>query len=411
MSMELADDVGFDDPADDASPAPTAIDKRQSGAINADITRVQTQLAEFDRVSAGLAAIEAQYPIDAVYDVTTTKGMDAAKEHRAAYRDPRILVEKARKSAKAPILTLGKSIDQRAAWITERLIAGEEPVHLQIKAEEDRREQVRQDKINAEAGRVMAIQEALAGIGQDVLIACGKASADIQALIDRMTSTQPDPLVFQEQIDQARAAWSAALVKLDTALKAKRWEEAEAKRIADERAAEEARRVAEQERLARVAAEQAEAARVLAEERAQLASERAELEALRAAQVPAPVPPAPVPEPAPAPVDPVVQDPPPVFDRAGDEFAEPHMQASLETTEADARPAAPEVVRAALAQTLPAHRVETDLLALAELFVTRIMEARGPGERFPSHPKPSREWWDGTFEQGEQLLAQIGAAA
>jgi hypothetical protein len=224
--------------------------------------------------------------------------MDAAKEHRAAYRDPRIQVEKARKSAKAPILALGKNIDARAAWITERLIEGEEPVHLQIKAEEERREKEKQDRINAEAGRVLAIQEALAGIGEDVLIACGKTSADIQALIDRMTSTQPDPLVFQEQIDQARAAWAAALVKLDTALKAKRWEEAEAKRIADERAAEEARRAEEQARLARVAAEQAEAARVLAEERAQLARERAELEALRAAQVPAPVPPAPAPEPA-----------------------------------------------------------------------------------------------------------------
>jgi hypothetical protein len=43
--------------------------------------------------------------------------------------------------------------------------------------------------------------------------------------------------------------------------------------------------------------------------------------------VPTPVPPAPAPEPAPAPVEPVMQDPPPVFDRAGDEFAEPHMQA------------------------------------------------------------------------------------
>jgi hypothetical protein len=75
-------------------------------------------------------------------------------------------------------------------------------------------------------------------------------------------------------------------------------------------------REAEAARLAQVAAEQAEAARVLVEERAQLAREKAELEALRAQMAPPPVPPAPAPEPAPAPVEPVVQDPPRVFDRA-----------------------------------------------------------------------------------------------
>jgi hypothetical protein len=407
MSMELADDVGFDDPVDDTSPAPTAIDKRQSGAINADITRVQAQLAEFDRVSAGLAAIEAQYPIDAIYDVTTTKGMKDAVEHRAAYRDPRILVEKARKSAKAPILTLGKSIDQRAAWITERLIAGEEPVHLQIKAEEQRKDDERQARINAEAGRVLAIQEALAGIGQDVLIACGKTSADIQALIDRMTSTQPDPLVFQEQIDQARAAWSAALVKLDTALKAKRWEEAEAKRISDERAAEEARRVAEQERLARVAAEQAESARLLAEQRAELDRERAELAALRAQMAPPPVPPAPAPEPAPAPapVEPVL---------SGKDVADTNARAFVDSIaepilDAAAMPPAAEVfTHAAPSPALATLRtlVEADVAAL----VDHVMSAF-TGTKFPTQPKPGTAWWADTLAHCRKLQQQIGAAA
>jgi len=254
--------------------------------IQKNLSRVKTALADLDRVESELPSVEKQFPKDVIYEVTTTKGMKAAIEHRAAWRDRRITVEKARTMAKAPILELGRTIDARAKRLTEQLRAGEEPIDQLIKAEEQRKEDERQARINAEAGRVLAIQEALAGIGQDVLIACGKTSADIQVLIDRMSSTQPDPLVFQEQIDQARAAWAAALVKLDTALKAKRWEEAEAKRIAEERAAE-----------------QAEAARLLAEERAQLARERAELEALRAAQVPAPVPPAPAPEPAPAPVE------------------------------------------------------------------------------------------------------------
>lgn len=441
MTTELADDVGFEEsPADESTDTQQTSTTAKPGlalVMQKNLTRIQTAMADLDRVESELPDVEKRYATDVVYEITTTKGMKAALEHRAAWRDRRITVEKARTMAKAPILELGRHVDSRAKRLAEQLRLGEEPIDQQIKAEEKRKEDERQARINAEAGRVLAIQEALAGIGQDVLIVCGKTSADIQALIDRMTSTQPDPLVFQEQIEQARAAWSAALVKLDTALKAKRWEEAEAKRIADERAAEEGRRVAEQERLARVAAEQAEAARVLAEaarvlaeERAQLARERAELEALRAAQVPAPVPSAPASEPAPAPVEPVVQDPLRVFDRQ--EVQEQPETAGAAGAAAPASQISPQIVqdyRFGLpldsgefvpASQLNAHPAapatrrtldDADLLAIAHLFVTDFMDARGPGERFPSHPKPSREWWDGMFDRGEKLLAQIGGAA
>jgi hypothetical protein len=137
-----------------------------------------------------------------------------------------------------------------------------------------------------------------------------------------------------------------------------------------------------------------------------LARERAELEALRAAQAPAPVPPAPAPEPAsadpivqpPAPVEPVVQDPPRVFDRA----AEP---GPLETTEADAQPAAPAVVMAALANALPAHRLDAvgDPLLLAEVrsFVAHVLEAFET--KFPTQPKPSVEWWATTRTKAGDL--------
>jgi hypothetical protein len=391
MSMELDDDVALDEPTAEAPPV--AIDKRQTAVIAQDITRVQSQLSEFDRVAAGLAAIEERYPLDAVYDVSTTKGMEAAKEHRAAYRDPRIAVEKARKSAKAPLIELGKNIESRAAWITARLTAGEEPVHAQIKAEEARREQEKQDKINAEAGRILAIQEALAGISQDVLTACGKTSSDVALLLGLMRDGAPDEKVFQEMIDQARAAWSAGIAKLETAHKAKLWDEAEAKRIADERAAEEKRRTEEQDRLAQVAAQQAEDARKLAEDRAQLERERAELLALRAAQAPAPMQTAPATEPAPAPV------PPP----------QPAAIDALETTEDDARPAAPAVVMAALANALPVHRVEAlgDPLLLAEVrsFVAHVLEAFET--RFPTQPKPGVEWWATTRQLGAELQQRL----
>lgn len=436
MTTELADDVGFEE-----SPADESTDTQQTGTtakpglalvMQKNITRIQTAMADLDRIESELPEVEKQFAKDVVYEITTTKGMKSAIEHRAAWRDRRITVEKAREMAKAPILELGRHVDARAKRLEEQLRLGEDPIHKQIRAEEDRKAAERQARINAEAGRVLAIQEALAGIGQDVLIACGKTSADIQSLIDRMTGTQPDPLVFQEQIDQARAAWSAALVKLDTALKAKRWEEAEAKRIADECAAKEARRIEEEARLARVADEQAQAARVLAEERAKLDRDLAELAALRAQLAP---PPAPAPQPAPAPVEPVVQDPPRVFDRAADvtptnaeldaeldesarvlrEDAELEARfGPLETAEGDAQPAAPAVVLAALANALPTHRVEalSDPLLIEGVrsLVDYVLELR-KGSKFPSNPKVGPTWFAGLYSRAEQVQQQIGVAA
>jgi hypothetical protein len=301
MTTEIADDVGFDEPAVDTTP--TAVDTRNSEVITKDLTRVQSAMCEFDRVSAGLAELETLYPKDAVYEVSTTAGMKAAIEHRAAYRDPRVMVEKARKMAKAPILALGKNIDARASWITERLEAGELPVHEQIKAEEQRKEDERQARINAEAGRVLAIQEALAEIAQDVMVASGKTSADIQTLLDQMRTTSPDPLVFQEMVEQARAAWSAGIAKLETAYKAKLYDEEQARQRAAAEAEEKRQRAEADAERARVAAAQKVEADRLAAERAEFERERAAFAAAQeAARKAAEPPPAPIPAPAPAPI-------------------------------------------------------------------------------------------------------------
>lgn len=285
MSLGIDDSTGFDEPIADA-PEVTIAKEQNALAITEDMDRVKNSLNEFDRVSAGLADLEARYPKDAIYPVETTKGMKDAIEHRAAYRDPRVMVEKARKMAKAPLLALGKNIDARAKWITEQLAAGEDPVDQQIKAEEARKEADRQAHAAAEAARVLKIQEALAEIGQNVLIACGKTSAEIRALSEQMHATRPDPDVFQEMIDQAKAAWASGIEKLETALKAKLYDEAEAARIAAEQAAEEERRVQEAARVEalrveteRIAAEQRAAAEAMAEERRKFEAEKAAMQA------------------------------------------------------------------------------------------------------------------------------------
>lgn len=229
--------------------------------IRGNISKVETALTEFDRISAGLAELRERFPSDLVYDVTTTKGMAEAIAHRAAWRDPRITVEKFRKTAKAPVLALGKDIDARAAWLTEQLEAGEAPIDEQIQAELRRKEAEKQAKINAEFGRVSAIQDAIAEIHMDVMSASGGPSSVIRARLDELRAAVLDPAVFQEQMQQAEAARTAGVAKLELALKAKLHDEAEAARVAAERAelAELRRQAAEQKERDRVAAEAAAA--------------------------------------------------------------------------------------------------------------------------------------------------------
>ena len=301
MSYEqLDEDVVFD--------APVLVEKSNAD-IRQNLIKVESALTEFESVNAGLTALAERYPVDAVIDVTTGKGMVEAVAHRAAWRDPRLAVERIRKQAKAPAIALGKDIDARAAWITEQLLIGEVPMDRQIKAEEARKEAIKQERINAEFGRVSAIQEAIAEIGMVAMAAAGKSSAHIAELIESQRAEELSLGVYQEMLPQAQAAQNACLVKLDLLHKAALHTESEAAKLAAERAELEALRKAAAEQKAkdeaaakveqeRVAAEHAERQRVMNEQAAQnaclvkldllhkaakLAAERAELEALRKA--------------------------------------------------------------------------------------------------------------------------------
>lgn len=273
MSYEqLDEDVVFD--------APVRVEKSNAD-IRQNLIKVESALTEFESVNAGLAALAERYPVDAVIDVTTGKGMVEAVAHRAAWRDPRLAVERIRKQAKAPVIALGKDIDARAAWITEQLLIGELPMDRQIKAEEARKEAIKQERINAEAGRILAIQEAIAEIGMVAMAAAGKSSAHIAGLIESQRAEELSLGVYQEMLPQAHAAQNACLVKLDLLHKAALHTESEAAKLAAERAELEALRKAAAEQKAkddaaarveqeRVAAEQIERQRVMNEQAAEL---------------------------------------------------------------------------------------------------------------------------------------------
>ncbi len=278
--------MSYENLSDDTPLAVAPKAEKSAVAIRNNIAQVESSIAEFDRINAGLADLAERFPVDLVYDVTTTKGMADAIAHRAAWRDPRISVEKYRKTAKAPVLALGKDIDARAAWLTEQLLLGETPVDEQIKAEERRKEEVKQVRIQAEFGRITAIQEAIAEISMQAM-ATHLPSVAIAARIELMKAEELSPAVFQEMIEQAKAAQRSAIDKLELTLKAKQHEEAEAAKLAAERAELEQLRAqaAEQKKKDEAAAAEArktEDAR-LAAERAAAAAEQKRLDAEAAA--------------------------------------------------------------------------------------------------------------------------------
>lgn len=237
-------------------------------AIKTSIVKVQGEIAAFDKIAAGIAAIELQHPKDLAVDVTTTAGMKTAIAARAAWRDPRIAVEKARKAAKAPVLELGKQIDAFAGTLELRLREGEDNYDSQIKAEEARKEAEKAARAEAGRKRIAAIQDRIANdITGAVRGAVGRPSSDIGQILGDI-----DAIVigadFEEFQGQAQLAKDDATDKL-------REMQAEAQARADAEA-----RVAREAEEQRIAAERAELRRQQEESEAQ---RRAEEEAKHAA--------------------------------------------------------------------------------------------------------------------------------
>ena len=251
-----------DIPVADGSPV-------QGEVLSADLQKVGAALTEYSKVDAGLAQLRQTYGA-VIYDVKTTAGMDAARKARLAVRELRYRVEEIRKSAKAPLLALGKQIDGEAKRITAALLEIETPVDEQIRSEETRRETERKAKEDAERARVLAIQTKLAKLQS---LPETYTSALVPAKLAEIITQLEGGLTFdyQEFADTAEGLRQTALVALRRA-------HVEAIEREEREAADQAARAAEE---ARLAAERA-AEQAAAEER--LKAERAKLEAEQAAQ-------------------------------------------------------------------------------------------------------------------------------
>lgn len=237
-------------------------------------------IVNYSRTEAALATLREKYT-GVQYDLTTTAGDKAARAGRLELVTLRANLEKKRKELKAPALEFGKKIDSEAARLTTDILALEEPIDKQIKADEKRRDDERRAKEAAEAARCKVHTDAIAKIAGYVEQAAdlsaeriGKGIAYLQGL---------DLSGFEEFVSEATGTRDRTIAALEV-LRAKavaREEEAarlEAQRIEQERVAAE---LAEQKRQLearqaaldaqrqdqdRIAREQAEAKRLVDEQ-------------------------------------------------------------------------------------------------------------------------------------------------
>lgn len=227
------------------------------------------------------SAIDSVRNID--YDITTTKGMETAKAARRLIADIRIDADKERKARKAPITTIGKMLESHYDAVEARILPLEDLFDGDIKAEEQRKEEVKKEKERVEAARVQAIADRISAITKMATVTARMKAVDIAAVILGLEEIKIDDS-FAEFIPNARKAWDEAKDALEAAHKVAYDAEAEAesKRLAAE---EETRKAAkERAELAAQRAEQERVANELAAERKRLADAAAAQEAAAAEQ-------------------------------------------------------------------------------------------------------------------------------
>lgn len=217
------------------------------------------------------------------YDITTTAGMAVAVKSRALFRDLRVDADKERESRKKPIIKIGKLLESAFNEVEERIRPLELLFDADIKAEEDRKEAVKQAKIIAERERMSAHEALILDIQAVPLSYVGSTAADLAVALQNHSADPTLGRDFEEYKDKAQAAQLDTFQRLTdmhnkafeterAAAEAKAVAEAEAARIVAERAelAKLREEAAERDRLAkietdRVAAEQAAEARRLTE--------------------------------------------------------------------------------------------------------------------------------------------------
>lgn len=251
-------------------------------------------IAAYSPVAAGLAELRHRFE-GVVFDVTTTKGDKEARGFRKELVTLRTTLEAKRKELKAPALAYAKRIDDEAKAINGEILALEEPLDAQIKAEEERKEAERAARAEAERKRIDLHQRSLHEIRDHINVSAGGSAASIELAIREVEQYEIGPaweefqgqaqVAKDETLDKLREMHAAAVAREQEEARQKAEREAEAARLAQERAE------LERQRQEQEAAARAERERIAAEQRAEAerlaaarAAQEAELRAQREAQ-------------------------------------------------------------------------------------------------------------------------------
>lgn len=237
-------------------------------------------ITEFNAVEAGLAELRKDLK-GVQFDVTKTEGDKAARAARARCVSIRTGAEKVYKDWNAPMLEKQRGMRELVKKITEAVTAIEEPIDAQIKAEEERRAEIKRAKEEAERAIQQAIQDRITALAQYPMKAVGKDSAGVAAILATVAELPITTELYAHRAGEAMALHAEVAGKLEQMHGAAVAQEQEAARVAAERAEMERQRQAQE--AAAKAEREAEAAR-LAEERKALEAEQKRLQAEREAE-------------------------------------------------------------------------------------------------------------------------------
>ncbi|MFM0263289.1 hypothetical protein [Paraburkholderia sediminicola] len=229
-------------------------------------------------VALGTSEREAQLALlvaesSTIVAIKNTAGRDQCHSAAMKLRTTRVEIEKAGKAAREDATAFSKAViaeEKRLVAITgpeEERLLGLRDVW------DEAREAERREKVEAEARRVAGIRAKIDGIRAYAAIVVGQPSSVIEDTIKILVALPIDVDHFAELTGDAEFARGETLDKLRNLHEAAIKQEAEAKRLAEERAELDRQRVAFEAEQKRLAAERAEQERT---ERARRDAEEAE---------------------------------------------------------------------------------------------------------------------------------------
>lgn len=229
-------------------------------------------IVEYSATEAALSALRQKYA-GIVFDLTTVKGDKEARAARLELTTLRTSLEKKRKQFKAPALEFGKKIDSEAGRVTDEILALENPIDAQIKADEARRAAEKAERDRIAAVRAQGFRDRIATIRAFVGKCNGISAERIKNGIAMVKQVDVSPEAFAEFALDAETAKTETLESMRIILEETERREEEAARV-------EAQRIENE----RVAAEQKARADALAAQQAEIDRQARELREAQEAQ-------------------------------------------------------------------------------------------------------------------------------